>query len=98
MFNEIAELPVVTMSDDEIREIIGTGKFVSVGFIKADGSKRILTGRSGVKKNLKGGTLGYSREVTRTLGLYEGANEEYRSIRIDRIVYFKAEKKVYRLQ
>ena len=32
------------------------GKFLTVDFVKKDGSLRTLTGRLGVKKHLKGGT------------------------------------------
>lgn len=40
-----------------IKEILesSNGKFVSVTFTKKDGSERVLTGRSGVKKYLSGG-------------------------------------------
>jgi hypothetical protein len=97
MFEEIQHHPIVQLKDEEIRSIFGTGKIITVYFIKSDGSKRVLNGRSGVKKHLKGGKLPYCREKTRTIGLFELKSKAYKSIRIDRIVYFKANGKLYRL-
>ncbi len=54
------------------------GKFVSVTFIKKDGSTRVLVGRLGVKKHLKGGvsTLDSDKFIT----IYDTQNEGYRAI------------------
>lgn len=54
------------------------GKFVSVEFIKKDGSLRKLTGRLGVTKHLKGGvsTLDPADYVT----IYDTVNSGYRAV------------------
>lgn len=54
------------------------GKFVSVDFIKKDGSLRTITGRLGVKAPLKGGksTLDPNEYIT----IYSLADEGYRAI------------------
>lgn len=55
-----------------------SGKFVSVTFTKKDGSTRVLVGRLGVKKHLKGGvsTLDADKFIT----IYDTQNEGYRAI------------------
>lgn len=59
------------------------GKFVSVTFIKKDGSTRVLVGRLGVKKYLKGGesTLDADKYIT----IFDTQNGGYRAINRDTI-------------
>lgn len=59
------------------------GRFVSVEFIKKDGSLRKLTGRLGVTKHLKGGvsTLDKDKFIT----IYDTVNKGYRAINRDTI-------------
>jgi hypothetical protein len=54
------------------------GKFVSVTFVKKNGETRILTGRLGVTKHLKGGvsTLNPDEYIT----IYDVVNKGYRAI------------------
>lgn len=54
------------------------GRFVTVEFIKKDGTLRKLTGRLGVKKHLKGGksTLNPEQYIT----IYDVQNAGYRAI------------------
>ena len=54
------------------------GLFVTVIFTKKDGTERVLNGRLGVKKHLKGGvsTLDPSLYVT----IYDVVNEGYRAV------------------
>jgi WYL_2, Sm-like SH3 beta-barrel fold len=54
------------------------GKFISVTFIKKDGSTRVLVGRLGVTKHLKGGqsTLDPAKFIT----IYDTQKEGYRAI------------------
>lgn len=63
-----------------LQEIIesSNGKFVSVTFIKKDGTQRVLVGRLGVTKHLKGGqsTLDPAKFIT----IYDTQNEGYRAI------------------
>lgn len=59
------------------------GRFITVEFIKKDGSLRKLTGRLGVKKHLKGGvsTLDANKFIT----IYDVQAEGYRAINRDTI-------------
>ena len=54
------------------------GKFVTVIFIKKDGTERKLTGRMGVTRHLKGGisTLNSDDYIT----IYDVVNKGYRAI------------------
>ena len=54
------------------------GKIITVEFIKKDGSLRVLNGRLGVKKHLKGGssTLDPAQYIT----IYDMKNEGYRAV------------------
>jgi hypothetical protein len=59
------------------------GKFISVTFVKKDGSIRVLVGRLGVKKHLKGGesTLDADKYIT----IFDTQNGGYRAINRDTI-------------
>ena len=59
------------------------GKFVTIEFIKKDGSLRKINGRLGVKAPLKGGksTLDASQYIT----IYSMADQGYRAINRDTI-------------
>jgi len=54
------------------------GKFVTITFTKKDGSERVLTGRLGVTKHLKGGvsTLNADQYIT----IYDVQSEGYRAV------------------
>lgn len=54
------------------------GKFVSVDFIKKDGSLRTINGRLGVKKHLKGGKSNLNADQFITI--YSMADKGYRAI------------------
>lgn len=60
------------------------GKMVTVTFIKQDGSTRILNGRLGVKKYLKGGKL--STNTDEYINIYDVQNKGYRSVNRNTIV------------
>lgn len=64
----------------EFDELIlsSAGRFVTVEFLKKDGSLRTLTGRLGVTKHLKGGvsTLDPAKFIT----IYDVVNKGYRAI------------------
>jgi hypothetical protein len=57
---------------------------VTVTFIKQDGSTRILNGRLGVKKYLKGGKL--NANTAEYISIYDVQNKGYRSINRNTIV------------
>ena len=50
-------------------------RFFTIEFIKADGSKRVMNGRLGVKKHLKGGQN--CNDIDRFLTMYDGEKEGY---------------------
>lgn len=60
------------------------GKFITVSFIKKDGTVRSLNGRIGVTKHLKGGisTVNTDQYVV----VYDTAAQGYRSVNKDTIV------------
>lgn len=59
------------------------GKFVSVSFIKKDGTLRKLVGRLGVVKHLKGGQCTLNRK--QYVIIYDVQNEGYRAVNRDTI-------------
>ena len=52
--------------------------FVTVTFTKKDGSERVLNGRLGVKKHLKGGVSTLDPDLYVTI--YDVVNEGYRAV------------------
>ncbi len=60
------------------------GKMVTVSFIKQDGSLRVLNGRLGVKKYLKGGKA--TVDAKEYISIYDVQNKGYRSINRNTIV------------
>lgn len=60
------------------------GKMVTVSFIKQDGSLRVLNGRLGVKKYLKGGKS--SVDANEYISIYDVQNKGYRSVNRNTIV------------
>ena len=59
------------------------GKFFTVVFIKKDGTERILNGRLGVTKHLKGGQCTLDKE--KYLIVYDVASKGYRAVNVDTI-------------
>ena len=64
------------MLDDIIKN--SNGKFLSVTFIKKDGTERTLNGRLGVSKHLRGGVSTLNPETYITL--YDMAAKGYRAV------------------
>lgn len=60
------------------------GKMLTVTFIKQDGSERILNGRIGVRKYIKGSTL--NKNSSDYITMYDVQNKGYRSVNRDTIV------------
>ena len=83
-------LPVSTMvAGDVINRT--NGKFFSVTFIKrADGSKRKMLCRTGVKKYTNGEGMKYSPKDKGLIPVYDLQKKGYRSIPINGIVTFTA--------
>ena len=60
------------------------GKFITINFIKKDGTARKLNGRIGVTKYLKNGTA--TVDLDKYLIVYDTLNAGYRSVNKDTIV------------
>ena len=60
------------------------GKFITVNFIKKDGTVRNLNGRIGVTKHLKGGTSTINH--SKYLVVYDTINTGYRCVNKDTIM------------
>jgi hypothetical protein len=60
------------------------GKFITVSFIKKDGTTRTLNGRTGVTKHLKGGISTVNHD--KYLVVYDTINTGYRCVNKDTIV------------
>lgn len=69
------------------------GKFLTVVFIKNDGTERVLNGRVGVSKYVKG----TGRTVSdKYLTIYDVKNKGYRSVNKENIIEVRANKEVIR--
>lgn len=81
----------------QVWEIVDRGLFVTVWFIKKDGSVRVLNGRKGVEKFTVGGTR--TTDPNEYLILWETGHENgrdgYRNVSWDRLIAIAAEGKVY---
>lgn len=60
------------------------GKMVTVEFIKKDGTLRVLNGRLGVTKHLRGGDR--TTDPNQYISIYDMQNKGYRSVNKDTIV------------
>ena len=60
------------------------GKFITVNFIKKDGTARTLNGRIGVTKHLKGGISTVNTD--QYMVVYDNVAQGYRSVNKDTIV------------
>jgi hypothetical protein len=65
------------------------GKFITVSFIKKDGTARTLNGRTGVTKHLKGGTS--TIDHGKYLVVYDTINTGYRCVNKDTIMLVTCE-------
>lgn len=76
-------------------ELIGNGRFFTCAFVKKDGSKRILNGRSGVKRYVKGVGMSYVPADKGLATVFDTQKREYRSIKTDSVEYLIANGRVY---
>lgn len=81
-------------NENEFKKIVG-GKFFTVEFTKKDGSTRILNGRLGVKKHLRGGERRYNASAKGYLVVYDTKNKGYRTLNLATLKALKCGK-VYR--
>jgi len=78
-----------TMNSNELASIVAAsnGRFVSVTFIKKDGTERSMLCRLGVTKHLKGGESKLNAD--QYLTVFDVQKEAYRAINRDTIVSVK---------
>jgi len=67
-----------------LRKKLG-GKFFTVVFTKKDGSERLLNGRLGVTKHLRGGEKGYSDADFNALTVFDVQAKGYRTVKLDKV-------------
>jgi hypothetical protein len=71
-------------------QILATnGKFFSVSFVKKDGTKRKMTARLGVKKNIKGIGMKYDPSERNLIVVFDIHKKAYRMINLSTILTFK---------
>lgn len=76
---------------NEFKKAVG-GKFFTVEFTKTDGSNRILSGRVGVKKYLKGGNTRYNASEKGNVVLYDMKEKSYKSFKLANLKALKCGK------
>mgnify|MGYP000002630702 FL=1 len=77
---------------EQIIKAISTGKFFTIKFIKKNGMLRELNGRLGVKKHLKGGSLGYDPKTFNYIIVFDVVNEGYRTVNVDTVTELTCDK------
>lgn len=80
---------------NKLSEVIedSNGKILTVVFIKKDGTERVLNGRLGVTKYLKGGV---NRNGDQYITIFDLKSKEYRSVNKETIKEVRLDKKVVR--
>lgn len=76
---------------DEFKKTVG-GKFFTVEFTKNDGTRRILNGRLGVKKHLRGGNSRYNASEKGNVIVYDNIKKAYRSFKLANLKALKCGK------
>ena len=76
-------------SSDEMVKMIKTtnGKWFSCTFIKKDGSKRVMNGRIGCHKGVKG--IGRKFQKENLVTVFDAKAKEYRMINVDTMLTFQ---------
>ncbi len=77
------------------------GKWFSVLFTKRDGSKRLLNGRLGVRKHLRGGPQAYNPAEHNLLIAWDrhaDGSGGYRAVPLDRLIKVKVKGKWFRVK
>lgn len=65
------------------------GRFFAVGYIKKNGEDRRAVARKGVRRYLRGGELNYSPREKGLETVFDLSVQDYRSVPLDRVYYFK---------
>ena len=76
-------------SSDELKAMIKStkGRFFSAEFIKANGSKRVMNGRIGCHKGIKG--IGRNFKKENLVTVFDAQAKSYRMINVDTLQNFK---------
>jgi len=79
----------------KLDEIIlnSNGKFVTITFTKKDGTERVLTGRMGVTKHLKGGVS--TLDAEQYIPIFDVQSQGYRAVNRDTIKSVKCNGELY---
>lgn len=84
------------MKHEEIRKLVGN-KFFTAKFVKKNGELRVLNGRLGVKKGVKGVGKKFNDVDYNLLTVYDLKKKSFRTIALDRLVEIKVKGKVITL-
>ena len=88
-----------TMSKKQVSEILADNQnnFISLTFIKKDGTKRTLNGRMNVKKGVKGNERGrISSEALRRQGYVTiKTSDGYKCFNVEQVISIKANGALY---
>jgi len=87
-----ATLCRVNLKDFMFKQV---GRFVSIDFVKQDGSDRSLNGRLGVRKHLKGGTSTVAGADKPYLVVYDVQSKGYRAVNLDTVSEVRAQRTRY---
>jgi hypothetical protein len=89
-----------TIDKNEAKRLIKSskGKFITITFIKKDGTTRIMNCRLGVKAYLKGGTLPFNPESKNMIPVYDITKRDYRLVNFDTITHLKIGANKYDVQ
>ena len=75
-------------SDEMVKMVKSTkGKWFSCTFIKKDGSKRVMNGRIGCHKGIKG--VGRKFQKENLVTVFDAQAKEYRMVNVDTMLTFK---------
>lgn len=84
------------MDREDLVKELSAGKFATVIFTKKNGEERRLTGRTGVKKGVKGTGRNYDEKEKNIITMYDANIQQHRSIKADSIKEVHANGKVIR--
>ena len=84
---------MLIISKEEVARIAGN-KFITVSFLKKDGTPRTINGRLHVKRYLKGGDNPNTRKES-FLIIYSLKDKGYRTVNLDSVFRLAAEGKEY---
>ena len=84
------------MNHEEIRKLVGN-RFFTATFVKKNGELRVLNGRLGVKKGVKGVGKKFNDVDYNLLTVYDLKKKSFRTIALDRLVEIKTKGKVITL-